>query len=90
MLPYPPWKTTYFFSQVRPSTTWCCSDTPIAFQSAPEACWPQALGYIPLNWDLLFQLRIAAILLRGSDFAIQNCIDERKPVRCRALLDLAA
>src|SRR5271165_6873274 len=53
-MPPLPLENNLFFSQVRALTAWCCSDTPAALHSVPEACWPQALGHIPLPaWPLL-------------------------------------
>jgi hypothetical protein len=48
MLPYP-LENNLFLPSSETSTAWCCSETPIAFQSAPEAYWPQALPYTPIS-----------------------------------------
>jgi len=48
VLPYP-LENNLFLPSSETSTAWCCSDTPIAFQFAPEAYWPQALPYTPIS-----------------------------------------
>lgn len=49
-------KTTDLFCQVRSSTAWCWSDTPIDLRSAPETSWPQTLGHTPLPTSRLLEL----------------------------------
>jgi hypothetical protein len=43
-MPPLPLENNLFFLQARPLTAWCCADTAVALGSAPQGCWPQALG----------------------------------------------
>jgi hypothetical protein len=53
MLPFPS-ENKLFLLSMRASRAWRCSDTPIALQSAAEACWFQPLGHTPLPaWSFL-------------------------------------
>src|SRR5271157_59629 len=71
-----PWKTTYFFSQVRPSKAWCCSDTAIALQFPPEACSPQALKHtLPPVWPFLI---LGSRLSELSSRLLPACHEQRR------------